>query len=186
MEKLNVEIANKLFEGVAKKYDIPEKIKYKVGEENFVIDIYTVINPIDKISLIEAGYIAATMDNEGNEFHRDCIIASTIIEYFTNIPVPKVNEDTNSANDLITCYEIVFGKDGLMDSSDNLCNLVRDVQAAIDNKLAEKKVNYIDKLAEKILEVWDLSKLAITDIIENPVSQEKIFNVIEGMKKSDE
>lgn len=183
---MNIEIANKLFEGVAKKFDTPEIVKYKIGDEVFDVEIYSTIEIRDKKTLIEAAYIAATMDEEDSDLHRDHIISSVIIEYLTNIPVPKITGENGEMTDLVTCYEIVFGIGGIGYLSSALGSIIADVQFEVQKKIEAEKIKPVDQLAIRILELIDLAKYAVDDIKENPATQAELLSVIEGMKKSDE
>lgn len=186
MEKLNIENANKLFAAVYQKFDTPEIVEYKVGEEIVNVEIFSTINVKDKQTLIEAACIAAENDDEGSEIFRDCIIASTIIEYLTNIPLPKSEIDGVEQTDLFVCHEIVFGNGGLAELSRTLWDLILDVQCEVNERLQTTKKKPVDVLCENILELMELAKYELNDIAENPVRQEEFLRVIEGMKKSDE
>lgn len=186
MEKMNIENANKLFAAVSHKFDTPEIVEYKVGEDVINVEIFSTINVRDKQALIEAAYIAANNDDEGSEIFRDCIIASTIIEYLTNIPLPKTEINGEDQTDLFACHDIVFGNGGLAELSRELWDLILDVQRKVHERLQTAQKSPVDVLCEKILELMELAKYELNDIAENPVRQEEFLRVIEGMKKSDE
>lgn len=186
MEKINIENANKLFAAVSQKFDTPEIVEYKAGEEVINVELFSTVNVRDKQTLIEAACMAAAKDEDGSEILRDCIIASTIIEYLTNIPLPKVEVDSEEQTDIFVCHEIVFGNGGLAKLSRTLWDLILDVQCEVNERLQTAKKSPVDVLCEKILELMELAKYELNDIAENPVRQEEFLRVIEGMKKSDE
>lgn len=193
MKKLIKKDANKLFKAVSQSYTTPEVIEYKFGEDTVEIELYSTINPADIESLIDAAVIANENSNPGETIKRDYIIASMIIEYFTNIPVPKIHAGENEVTDLFTCYEIVYGYGGLQDKSEKLKYLISEVVWRAEKIINARNQHPMDQLALKILELYELFKIEMSDVLDNPARQENIveavmnrpefLQVVEGMKK---
>lgn len=188
MKKMTNKNANKLFQEVSKKYTTPEIVQYTPFMETFDVEVYTTIDVRDKMTLVDAAYIALTTDADNADLHCDCILASMIIEYLTNIPVPMVkNENGEEEKDLAACYEIVFGRGGLYYSCQNLEYLVRSIRSVVDERIYDEQVRPIDKLANKILDLLTYGNAILKDINENPATQENFLNkVLEFMQPKGE
>lgn len=179
MKKMGKTAAAKFMKSFSKQYDEVERVTYTIGDEEFAVDIYTNIMAADLSKLIEAASIAGYINGRRDYFYRDCTIAKLVIEFFTSIPVPKVPIEDGEIDDLYTCYDIVYGFNGLIMKSSKLSTIIDDITFKSDciiNDEAQKNMP-INVLSSKLLDLYEIMKVEINDMKENPVAVDNILKL---------
>ena len=182
MKKMGKTAAAKFEKAINNQFKEVEKVTYKLGEEEFEVDIYTNISAVDLNQLVEVAIISGYIDEKIDTFYRDCTIAKFIVEYFTSIPVPVVKTKDGDIEDVYTCYDIVFGYGGLIDKSNKLKEVVKRVISYSDSAIKNMIANdtYVNKFCAKFLELYEILKSEVKDMADNPAAVDNMLRLIDG------
>lgn len=167
-----------------------------LGEDTSVeVTLFPSISIAEKAVIVDEVVNAAFIDNKYDKVFRDAQFAKCVLSYMTNIPLPVVkNENGEELTDLTLCQEIVYSvlfdssyyKDinaylsfvgtcehisGTIDDAINSIRRTTEISAAID--LAAS-----GKLAQKVLDLYDLLKREISDLTDNPSAIMNLINNI--------
>lgn len=182
MKKMGKTAAAKFEKAINNQFKEVEKVTYKLGEEEFEVDIYTNISAVDLNQLVEVAIISGYIDEKIDTFYRDCTIAKFIVKYFTSIPVPVVKTKDGDIEDVYTCYDIVFGYGGLIDKSNKLKEVVKRVISYSDSAIKNTIANdtYVNKFCAKFLELYEILKSEVKDMADNPAAVDNMLRLIDG------
>jgi len=181
MEKMNIEIANKLFEAVVDTINQPESIIYK----GLNVKVHTNVPFTELIKFVERVVYAGYSGGEKNDMLCELEIARCIIDDLSDIPMPMITgDDGNKIENLNLCYEIVFGQGGLIELSDGLSHLVGVVYEYVTSEIKERKFrgSAQNRVMEKLLDLYELSKMEINDMLTNPVRLDNLLEMVNSTK----
>ncbi|MGF6375118.1 hypothetical protein M2140_000152 [Clostridiales Family XIII bacterium PM5-7] len=188
MEKMDKNIAEKLYKATKDKWEETTTHTFKIGEEDEVTTtVMTCIPAGDIQNIVDLVTIASFMRGERDLVAEKTYLARCIIEYLTDIPTPQIeseNEDgeVELIDDLNVCFELVFGAGGLW-RNQGFAQLYNDLAGIISSQCAQisdtkTPVNF---LAEKILDLYQISKHEISKILDDPDTFiNNVLNVVEN------
>lgn len=160
IEKIDASV---MFENISKNIDVEADV-----DSN--IKIIKNINVIDMENVANEVIVATFNDGEYNSFYKDLYLSKCIIDYFTNIPVPK---DEKGTVDLAACYHLVFGTGGLK-LSNSFYVLIDYVNTRVD----EKREEYLpmNRLSSTLLDKLTVVSAVLNDFIGNPMALLSLFS----------
>lgn len=190
MKKLTKKSADKLFKIIDDSWSNTHPVTYQFGEETIEIEIIDNVSAADleafAENLLEAGYINGTYQ----PINIDLVLSRLIIEYCTNLPLPLLKAaDNDSSVDLNICYEIVFGENGLDEIDHSIRRTIDNIMSLFNGKhqIYKTENSSVNKLCTRLLNIIDEGHAVVNDMINNPKTQELLFNKInEALKDSDE
>ncbi|MEY8365734.1 hypothetical protein AALA22_08840 [Anaerovoracaceae bacterium 41-7] len=186
--------SNKLY-GAAKKmlkYEIKDVYLPVTENEKVKVALYPNISLADKAAIIEEVITAAFVDGVYNPLYMEAYLSKCVLMYMTNIPVPMVyndDEEPTDVADLNICHQLVhgmiLGKNDEFDAAFNdiLFNIGERVDSicTVYEIAAGHESTAINKLAQKLLDLYELIKAEIDDIANNPAA---FLDLLESIEKS--
>ena len=178
MEKMNTESANRIFEEVNNGWDNFWTVKY--GTKELPIKFFYNISMIDLETIISIVSGALVLEDEYKPIKMRSILATCIIKYFTDLPVPTLaisdpesETETKDIDDYITCYELIYGVNGIANSNENINLIITEIECLIEDAVFSEleKNDPVYKLASKILQLGKEFGLAVDEQLSNPDSE---------------
>lgn len=172
MKKMTKKDANEIYRIAKATLDDVQQIEYRVGDTSTTVSVYTRLALADIKTVMTEVVVASFVDGEYNEIFKDAQLAKCVVEYMTNLPLPTFKgEDGKMSVDLNLCHEIVFGKNGLVNSCDSLKETLDEINHYILTKVVDiRKANIASERAfQKLLDLYHILQAEVEDIKSNPV-----------------
>lgn len=185
MKKMTKKDAGEIYKIAKASLNRIEKIDYKIDDKVITVEVYPRLNVSDLRSIIYGILVAGFATGDYEELFKDAYLARYVIEYMTDIPLPTYkNEDGTSDVDLNICYEIVFGQNGLVTYSPGLKSEIDEINRYVSMHVMTitRSLSSTEALAQKILDLYEIIKLEIEDVKENPI---RILDLFENLPNED-
>lgn len=183
MEKRNYEEFSMQYEAVKTGFASTHTFTYRVNgskDNTLQINILNIIPMYLSYDILNGVKEFIEIDNEINIYSLKSVLAKEFLEICTDAPLPLVMD--NEIGDLICdynlCYELVFGKYGIAKydrmSIDFLNEMLGNLQEFYTLKI--KGYDAVNQLSQKLLDLYELFKYELDDMLENPAN---ILQVLE-------
>lgn len=185
MEKIKSNKTEELFQSINGSWDDTHTFFYRIDGDRtntIPIEIYNNIAIADIKSM--ADYIAPICYESGYDMAiEQSVLSKLFIESFTDLPVPTTKKGDNEFPDYNLCYEIVFGRNGIVafdrTSKENIELIISFVHAKGESLIASERV------AQKLLDLYEILKHEISDINNNPARQAELAEYLDNLLKPD-
>lgn len=186
MDKIANKDAQKIYDTVANKTH--ECTIFEYGTEKLPIKIYNHISMADIDTIVKLAIGTAYSDGTYSHIKRESVVAMCVIKYLTDLPMPVyMGNDGEEIDDYLMAYQIVFGKDGLINADENSWNVITKIEECIDKEIDVNLGNYtpVAKLCNRIIDFLSETSAVLEDLMNSPEIVETFNELSELIKIQD-